>query len=290
MTNTTDQQTKRKYIPAIGSRVRMHFMNDYTSRGIEAWGVLICTGVDGDNVTCQRTSTANGTHDGKLVTIPLNLVESPGGWRERYTIHARPDKVADVLSWMSRGIVVRFSQYIGDGSTAFQPMDNSGQPHWKFGEVTDTIPPGQTRELIQVVKLETESAFLPCDCRYCNGTGTHTTNLSLASQSIAESKCPKCGVHTGFSFTEPWHDTASQYLAPTQFCSKVRKAGECWCCEGSGQGAKYISELDKKERKVAIATLARDGWKCWYEKHGQCWMMERETVVKDFGVDVEVTA
>jgi hypothetical protein len=64
-------------------------------------------------------------------------------------------------------------------------------------------------------------------------------------------------------------------------------AGECWVCHGNGQGTRYLSAMEpRKERKAAIATLERQGWKIWYQKRGQCWMQERETVVKDWGAEV----
>jgi len=82
---------------------------------------------------------------------------------------------------MRRGIVVRFSQYIGDGSTAFQPMDNSGTPHWKYTEVTDTIHPDQTRDLIRVVKIETKyDAGIPAPCLSVYGRRIHTMGEVLS--------------------------------------------------------------------------------------------------------------
>lgn len=277
---------ERRYIPTIGARIRLRLYSDYTKLGLPAWTVLHCTDVDGDRVSCIRSLTANGEHDGELVTVPLATLDPPIGWKPRYTIHCAPDKVADVLAWLNRGITVRQSQYIGDGSTAFQPMDNSGQPHWKFGEVTDVIPADQTKELIRVVKLETRyDAGLPTDCRYCDGKGIHTSNPNLEAQTESTATCKHCGLHLGFSFNEPWHETSWNnplYVA----CDHAHKAGECWVCNGTGKGIKYISEYKAgKERKAAIAQLESDGWKIWYEKRGQTWMMERETVVKEWGMD-----
>lgn len=277
---------ERRYIPTIGARVRLRLFSDYTSLGLPAWSVLHCTGVDVDKVVCIRSLTANGANDGELVTVPLVAIDPPIGWAPRYTIHCAPDKVADVIAWLNRGITVRQSQYIGDGSTAFQPMDNSGQPHWKFGEVTDVIPPDQTKDLIRVVKLETRyDAGLPCACRYCDGTGIHTSNPSLEAQTNSTATCEFCGVHLGFSFREPWHYHSTQYGKPDKGqCAHVYSAGTCWVCSGTGKGTKYLSEYKPgKERKQAIAELERQGWKVWYQKQGQAWMMERETVVKDWG-------
>jgi hypothetical protein len=43
----------------------------------------------------------------------------------------------------------------------------------------------------------------------------------------------------------------------------------------------------RKERKLAIAELERQGWKVWYQKRGATWWMERETTVKGFGQDAK---
>lgn len=261
----------------------MRLSSDYNNLGLPVWSVLHVAEIDGESVTCQRSLTANREHDGELVAVPLSFLRPPCGWQDRYIIHCQPDKVAEVMQWLSRGITVRQSQYVGDGSTAFQPTDNSEQPHWRFGEVTDIISPEMTKDCIRIVKLESiADASLPAPCQYCNGTGIHTTNESLERQSATVNNCPKCGVHAGFSFTEPWHFTSS--ITEDNFCAEVRRPGECWCCNGTGKGARYLSEMEpRKERKAAIATLEAQGWKVWYQKRGQLWRMERETIVKDFG-------
>ncbi len=276
---------ERHYVPKVGDIVRLRVMSDYTAVGLPYWTRLHATGIDGDRVVCVRSLTGGEEKDGDLVTIPLSSVSAPVGWKERYTIHAAPDKVDEVLAWMKRGIVVRFSQYIGDGSTAYQPMDNSGQPHWKFGEVTDAIAAYQTKDLIQVVKLETVGdAFVPAPCRYCNGSSVHVANKAMDDQTASTKVCEKCGIHTGFSFTEPWHNAWN--LSDNGVCPEVNPPGWCWVCRGSGLGCRQISELKGKERKAAIEQLTAKGWKVWYQKEARMWFMERETVVKDFGQEV----
>lgn len=284
---------ERRYIPQIGSRVRMRLFSDYTNLGLPPWTVLHCIGLEGvgDNtVVCQRSLTANGEHDGEIVRVPLSSLDPPCGWQPRYTIHVQPEKVQDVLGWLARGITIRQSQYIGDGSTAFQPMDNSGQPHWKYGEVTDVIPPEDTKDLIRIVMLETEwDAGIPAPCRYCDGTGTHTTNESLEAQTESTATCEFCGVHLGFSFRESWHSHSNNYGRADQGqCKHVYPAGACWVCGGNGKGKQCISSIPAgKERKQAIAQLEAQGWKVWYQKRGQVWMMERETVVKEWGMNAK---
>jgi hypothetical protein len=282
--------TERRYIPAIGSRVNLRMLSDWQAvTGDYSSHVMIARELLPDGaVRCELQSTANGVRDGEMLNVPLNRISAPIGWKPRYTIHAAPDKVADVLAWLARGITVRFSRYIGDGSTAFQPADNAGVPHWRFGEVTDTIASEDTRELIRVVKMETVTdAFLPAPCRYCNGSGTHTTNPSLEEQTKDTQTCERCGRHLGFSFTEPWHShVLPGSIHPEAYCNEKRKPGECWVCNGSGLGARYLSEMEpRKERKYAIRKLETDGWKIWYEKRGRVWFMERETVVKNWGFD-----
>ena len=196
----------RIYTPTIGDSIRLKLFSDYTQYNLPAWSKLTCTGIDGNNVVCVQSLTANGAHDGELVTVQLGDISAPIGWKERYSIRVSPDKVSEVLAWLSRGIVVRQSQYIGDGSTAFQPLDNSGAPHWKFGEVTDVLTPEQTTEFVEIVQNEyVYDAFIGAPCQYCNGTGIHTTNPSLEEQTANPATCSNCGVHTGFSFTEPYH-------------------------------------------------------------------------------------
>ena len=165
-------------------------------------------------------------------------------------------------------------------------MDNSGTPHWKYTEVTDTIHPDQTRDLIRVVKIETKyDAGIPAPCRYCDGSGIHTTNESLEAQTRDTATCEFCGVHLGFSFAERWHSYDTQYgRAGNGQCNHVYGAGECWVCNGTGKVRRCISDIPAgRERKAAIAQLEADGWKVWYQKRGQVWMMERETVIKDWG-------
>ena len=273
----------------------MRNFNDYTSAGLNPWTVLIVAAIhDLDTslpwLTCHLMLTQNGERDNEQVTIPLSSLDPPIGWRPRYTIHVEPAKVDEVLSWFSRGIVVRQSQYIGDGSICFQPMDNSDVPHWKFGEVTDVIPPEQCSKVFRVVSLTMfYDAFIPAPCRYCiEGKRTRENNPVLTERN--ETHCPKCGHVTGFSFDKPYHDMMyQQYTTEPETdasriveCPKLRKPAECWVCNGTGNGARYLSEMDRKERVQAIKMLESQGYKVWYQRRGAMWRMERETVVKDW--------
>jgi hypothetical protein len=274
---------ERRYVPEIGKRIKLATFSDYSSRELHVWSWMEVQAVSGDTVTAE---ILNGSeHTGQVVTVPLTSVDKPIGWAPRYTIHVQPDKVADVLAWLKRGIVVRQSQYIGDGSTAFQPMDNADQPHWKYGEITDAIPPAECDRVFRVVKLETVyDAGIPSPCQYCNGTGIHTSNPSLTDQTESTDRCETCGVHLHFSFDEPWHrkPNPSHLDKPDSYCSYVKPAGHCWCCNGTGRGIAHLSGMDPKQRKQAIKTLESEGWKVWYQKRGSMWLMERETVVKDW--------
>lgn len=265
---------ERRYIPPVGARVRLRHMGDYVALGLPAWTMLTI------GQLCNRDLVECYYEPAHITMVPFDYIAPPVGWQPRYTIHAAPDCIDKVLSWLPRGIVVRFSQYIGDGSTAFQPMDNAGTPHWKFTEVTDRIAPEDTKDLIRVVKVETSEAFLAAPCQYCNGTGIHTSNTALASQTRSNLLCVKCGIHLGFSFEQLWHGYDED-------CRYIHTPGWCWPCQGSGRGADYIGGIkDRKARAAAVAKLEREGWKVWYRKTGQAWMMERETVVKEWGVEV----
>ena len=294
-----EQVAKRQYIPEIGKRVGLKTLADCQRiTGDYNRHVMICREIDLVNniAVCELTLTGStNNRDGEMVKVPLSAISPPIGWQANgYTIRCAPDKVDEVLGWMKRGIVVRLSQYIGDGSVCYQPADNSGQPHWKYGEVTDTVKAEDTRELIEIVKLETEwDASIPAVCEYCNGTGVHISNPSLVEQTADTDTCQFCGVHLNFSFNEPWHEPSSRYHWHTGNddngrCDKVRKPGECWCCNGTGIGKRYLSSIPPKERKQVIAGLERKGWRVWYQQQGKSWTMVRETVVKRFGQVVDI--
>jgi len=219
---------------------------------------------------------------GRTYLVPLSAIQKPIGWSERYTITCNPDKVSEVVGWMSRGIMVRQSQYIGDASTVFQPMDNADVPGWKYTKLTDTVPPDQCTDAIQIVKLETEYDIgIPVPCRYCVGGKRTPDNNPALARNDYNLRCTKCNAHLGFSFTEPYHFDQGD-------CSDPYGIAECWVCSGTGQGLKYLSEMSKADRHTAIQTMHRDGWKVRYvRRNGIGWMRERETVVKDFGQEVK---
>jgi len=282
----------RVYVPQAGQRVRLKKMSDYAQLGLEHWSVLIALPGPSDlPVVCQRALTVHGEHDGMLVAVPRHLIETPVGWQPTYTIHVAPEKLDDLLRWLKRGLSVRFSQYIGDGSVSYQPLADTGEADgpssWRFTELTDVIKPEEVTDCVRVVKIESVyDASIPYPCEYCDGTGIHKSNKALIDQTIAISNCPRCGVHTGFSFEEPWHNMPERYYlgSARADCADVRSPGWCWCCQGTGRGALYIAGIkDKKLRKAAIEQLSREGWKVWYQKQGNIWRMDRETVVKELG-------
>lgn len=289
-TYTVDGKPAYRYVPDVGQRIQLKEWSDYRAiaPAVVVWAWFTVREIGAESLLVEHY---NAGDTGKFFNVPINAVSVPIGWEQRYTIHADGDKLADVLKWIAegRGIAVRFSQYIGDGSVAFQPADNCGQPHWKFGELTDVVTPGQVKDRIRVVKLEQETDIgVPCACRYCNGTGKHRSNDALVSQSDAVETCALCGVHLGFSFTEQWHDRPNEYHLdkPDAYCAHVKPAGHCWVCNGTGKGLRYLSEMGKgKERTRAILAMKAEGWKVGYERRGAYWWRERETVIKDWGFD-----
>lgn len=281
----------RHYIPEIGARVKLKTWEDYSNRDLPMWAWLRVYRLDSTAPDAYvKVEILNGAESsGEYVYVPLASIDPPIGWQPRYTITCTPDKVDAVLGWMSRGVVVRQSQYIGDGSTAFQPLDNSPQPHWKYGEVTEVIPPEQTDALIRVVKLETEyDVGVPSPCRYCIA-GKRTVENNPALLGHDNETCGKCGAIVGFSFDKPYHHSVrnrheNMTNAPASApCPPARQPAECWVCDGTGIGTTYLSDLSRKDRNAAIAAMHADGWKVTYVKQGGVgWMRERETVVKDW--------
>lgn len=241
---------KRQYIPAVGTLAKMREWSDYTKCNLSPWGWLFVVATHGDSVKVRHApSPTDRTKDGPDIDIPLSAIAPPIGWKSHYTIHCAPEKVAEVMAWFERGIVVRQSQYIGDGSTAFQPLDNSGQPSWKFGEVTDTISPEDCPKVFRVVKLETwYDVSAPAPCEYCNGTGTRIAKV--------------CHV---------------PHLAPT-----VGAEFPCWTCD-KGTARKHMRSMPTKEKKALRKALEAEGWKVEYVRRGEgYWVGERETIVHDW--------
>ncbi len=276
--------TKRIYTPAIGQKVKLATWDQYReyAHDVPMWSWFQVLGIDTDTGYLEaRIQHIDAGKLGNTYTIPLSAIQPPLGWQERYTITVSPAKLTEVLSWLSRGIVVRQSQYIGDASTQFQPMDNANQSHWKYGEVTDVIPADQTRDLIRVVVFEVQyDVGIPAPCKYCTGGKRTPENSPGLVGTDYNVRCPKCDAHTGFSFTETYHFDACR-------CESPYAPGECWVCNGTGQGVKHLSELSRKDRQAPIRAMQAEGWHVHYvRRNGIGWMRERETTVKDFGQEV----
>jgi hypothetical protein len=146
---------QRKYIPEIGKIVKLASIYDYTQHlpTLGYWSNLKIRAIDGNQVTVEHY---NAGDTGEVFTVPLAAIEKPVGWKPRYTITVAPDKVDTVLGWMKRGIVCRLSHDLNPYSMpmVFQPLDNSGQPNWRFLEVTDSVPPEECDKVFRVVKIE----------------------------------------------------------------------------------------------------------------------------------------
>ncbi len=238
---------KYRYIPAVGQAIRLATFEAYTASFIHPWSWLRILSAQEHLVRVELLDGDQST--GQTFLISPEIVQPPIGWREIYEIRAAPDKVQQVLSWLQGGIVVRQWQYMGDPSVTFQPADNCEQPHWKFCEITDIVPPEQTDDRIRVIQTEyMYDAFIPAVCSYCRGTGKRSAS------------------------------DGTGYAGPDM---------ACWRCK-NGQAALYISGLRGKERKAAIAQLQADGWTGGYERRGRAhWWAERETVIKEAKLAME---
>jgi hypothetical protein len=233
-----------KYIPEIGKRVKFKEWLDYTSRNIHPWAWFEVVAYN-DECELIELQHSNGGKLGETVTVPLDIIEAPLGWKEKYTICVEPSKAETVKSWLERGITVRTSHDLGNYGVVFQPLDNSEEPNWRYPEVTDKIPAEQVKDRIKIVQLEQEfDAFVMANCEYCAGTGIRTAIKEVSASDVAE----------------------------------------CWVCHGAGVGKKFISSFDKKERKGVIKSLEKEGWKVGYRKKGDSgYWMERETIIKNWG-------
>lgn len=261
--STTIETAKRQYRPTYGTRVKFALGSDYTTRGINLWAWMRVISQD-DQVALSGDLVAlevlNGdTSTGETLAAHVSTIEKPIGWQERYTIHVHGEKLATLLDFMQRGLVVRQSQYIGDGSVQYQAADAAETTHWKYTQVTDRLTADEVVEFVKVVKVDsTFDAGIPAKCEYCAGTGIRQAQA--------------CHLNNA-------------HLKPTPV--NIGDSFDCWTCN-KGQSIRHLAAMDAKERKLAIAELAREGWKVWYQKVGRVWRMERETVVKEFGQAVPV--
>ena len=187
----------RQYVPTIGKRIKLANWEDYakvTGKSCN-WEWFTVREVRPET-NCATIERYNAGDTGEFFTAHLSQIAPPIGWKSQYTIRCKPEQVEDVLSWFARGIVVRQSHDMsGPMPTAFQPMDNSEQPHWQFCEVTDAVPAAETRKVFRVAKVETEDIYdvylVPqTDCKHCAGTGRRTLAelAGIRHESIAELK------------------------------------------------------------------------------------------------------
>jgi len=216
----------RQYIPETGTLVKLATWEDYTKVTGKPcnWSHFTVREVR-QETDCVTLEHYNAGNTGEFFTAHLSQIAKPIGWKSQYTIYVKPDKVETVLSWFSRGIVVRQSHDMsGSMPTAFQPMDNSAQPHWQFCEVTDAVPAEDCRKVFRVVKIETEDIYdvylIPqTDCKHCNGTGRRTltelgairhesieeieTTVFFPPRTISRSQLHEESLHVGRSMFQP---------------------------------------------------------------------------------------
>lgn len=166
---------ERQYIPQVGDGVRLKTFSDYAKYGLLAWSTLHVTPVSFHDsyINCVRSLTRNAENDGDLVNIALADIETPIGWKPRYTITVAPEQLDTVLSWFrdARGIAVLQSHYMPSCPTAFAPADNQSAD-WRFnGADKEVIQAQDCARLFCVVKIEHSTPAISVTCEYCNGTG-----------------------------------------------------------------------------------------------------------------------
>jgi hypothetical protein len=255
--------TLRQYIPPIGKSIKMREWSDYTSRDINAWSWLRVTDRNSDGVVVQVLNGSSPTS--RYAHIPYSVIDPPIGWKPRYTIHVSPDKVETVLGWFTRGIVVRQSHDMsGSMPTAFQPMDNSGQPHWQFCEVTDAVPAKECSKVFRVVQFDRQEInFVPsAACKYCAGTKRRNiAQLAIARQSTINRV----------------HDEILSKVIQVDNYDPIDGNFDCHCRYGG------FRNLGRSKRAKLIKEWAKDGWETHYIPYaGGYWERTREIVVRDW--------
>jgi hypothetical protein len=255
----------RRYVPAIGKRVTLRTFADYNNLPVSVWAWLTVRAIDGETVTVEHY---NARDTGEFFTVPLLAIAPPVGWKQRYTIHAQPDKVDTVLSWFDRGIAVRQSHDMsGSMPCAFQPLDNSNSPHWQFPELTDVIPADECGKVFQVVKIERQDVYdvylVPDSaCKFCNGTGKRHV------QTIADVR--KVPIADVLADTE--------LIARLEGYDALTGLFTCHCIRGG------FRTLGRSKRAKVIKEWAAQGWDTHYCNYGEhsFWERTRETIVRDW--------
>ena len=267
----------RQYVPAIGKRVRLRLWEDYAkvTGKVCNWSWFTVREVRTET-DCVTLEGFNAGDTGEMFNAHLSQIAAPIGWQSQYTIYCKPEKVNDVLGWFARGIVVRQSHDMsGSMPKAFQPMDNSAQPHWQFCEITDAIPAEECSKVFRVIKVETEDVYdvylVPqSDCAHCHGSGRRTLAelAGIRNDTVSEVK-RKMAIPV-----DPYRANDSIHL---NGYSAETETFECHCVRGG------FRTLGRSKRAKLIKEWARDGWSTQYVPYaGGFWERTRETVVQDW--------
>ena len=226
-----------------------------------------------DNATPESVCVEhyNAADTGVTYFVPLEWISTPIGWEPRYTIHANPEQAQTIVKdWFARGISVRANHDLGSCmsiGSAFQPLDNSTAPHWRYPEQTDIIPPADCPRLIKVVSVEHEkitSATLgypaQSDCPHCHGTGRRTiASLAEIRQETLATTFDR--INKG---ELPLDD-----MTATDF--------RCHCHFGA------LSRMGRTKRAKLFKAMANDGWEVKYQPYaGGFWERIRMTTVHDW--------
>ena len=268
---TLSTQADRRYVPAIGARVKLREWSDYSKLNVHVWSwfTVRCNHEhDGmGNIHC-RIEHYNTGNTGEYFTVPASRIDPPIGWKPRYTIHCKPEETAKVLSWFDRGIVVRANHDLGSSmGSAFQPMDNSNTPpHWRYPELTDAIPAKDCARLFRVVSVYTEEISLGHDpnCSRCHVTVRDTIArlASARSQTVEETLA----------------DIASGTIHFTEYHAYDEANGTYAChCNVT------LHDIGRSKRAKTIKQMKADGWEVQYIPFaGGFWERTKETVVQDW--------
>lgn len=195
-------------------------------------------------------------------TIPLSWVKRPVYWQEHYDISVSVDKLSMFLQWMDTvGLALVGSLDLGNCHQAWLPGDTPDSGHgWRYGNVIERLTPEQCKQWVTIRKLEhVYDASVPCECRYCKGTGMRNTGENS-------------GLHA-----HTWNVNSHMYS---------QEVIPCWVCGGSGVGREYLNEhkAKSKRHKEIKEQLERQGWKLIYRPYDRGWDMQRETVVRSAGL------
>lgn len=160
----------RKYIPAVGERVKLKAMWHYNDACVSLWSWFkVVRYIPGDDMIFLRV--LNGMEETEQTAmVKLGTVQSPIGWKPIHTITCKDKEQADKVrnDWFARGIHVWASHDLSSaGRMAYTPVKeenpDGSSPHWQYtGNPVETIMPPDCEKFFKIEVLhQWEPSFPP---------------------------------------------------------------------------------------------------------------------------------